>query len=251
MDDVVGAHQSRRDTPGFRWMNTRFGLPHSVQPNRVSRRPLSFVSVDQAAWTKPRHDFGQAGIGDGEAALASTEHAGVADHFLIHIPGTMHHNRARERVAVRRIESLEAHRVTMGAHIERACFIGSGGGRIRVGLIREALEPSRMRRVGTPAMSNPMRPHAAISKVHQVKPRCTRRKGEVSDADKVLVADTVAVSLQRIERTSKQTRGYLAVDTVCSSEGEPSAGGPRSEAGNRKIDKKTAGNYQDIKLQHN
>jgi hypothetical protein len=63
-------------------------------------------------------------------------------------------------------------------------------------------------------MSNQMRLHAAVSEVHQVKPRCSRGKGEVGDTDNISVADAVAVSLQRIERTSKQTGIDPAVDTV-------------------------------------
>jgi hypothetical protein len=59
------------------------------------------------------------------------------------------------------------------------------------------------------------------------------------------------VSLQRIERASKQTRRYPAVDTFRSSEREPGAYGPGSKAGERTIDKKTAGNYQDIALRRN
>src|SRR5258707_13669412 len=89
---------------------------------------LGFVRVDQAAWPKPCHDFGQAGVGDGEATLAATEHAGVADHFLIHVPGTMHHDRARERVAVRRVESFEPHRAAVGSRIKRTRSIRSAGG---------------------------------------------------------------------------------------------------------------------------
>jgi hypothetical protein len=91
---------------------------------------LAIARVDQAAGPKPCHDFGQAGVGDGEAALAATQHAGVADHVLIHVPGTMYHDRARQGVAVRRVESLEPHRATMGTHIKRARSIGSGGGRV-------------------------------------------------------------------------------------------------------------------------
>jgi len=55
--------------------------------------------------------------------------------------------------------------------------------------------------------------------------------------------------LQRIERTPQQTGIYL-IDTFCPSECEPSSSGPGSKAGKRKIDKKTAGKYQDIELQH-
>jgi hypothetical protein len=63
-------------------------------------------------------------------------------------------------------------------------------------------------------MSNQVRSDAAVSKIHQVKPRCARGKGEVSDADKIPVADASVVSLQRIKRTSKQTGIDPTVDTV-------------------------------------
>src|SRR5258708_13803179 len=89
--------------------NRDAGLPY--YRDRASLRVpidlLGSVRVDQAAWPKPCHDFGQAGAGDGEATLAATEHAGGADHFLIHVPGTMHPDRAGQRVLVFRVASLE------------------------------------------------------------------------------------------------------------------------------------------------
>src|ERR1700688_505873 len=114
----------------------------------------------------------------------------------------------------------------------------------------EALEPSRMSGVGAPTMSNQVRAHAAFGEVHQVKPRRTRGKGEIGDADKIPVADAVVMLLQSIERTPQQTGIYLAPDTFRPSECEPSSRGPGSKAGKREIDKKTAGKYQDIELQH-
>ncbi len=98
-------------------------------------------------------------------------------------------------------------------------------------------------------MGNQVRARAAVGEVHQVKPRCARGKGEVGDSDKIPVADAVVMLLQSIERTPQQPGIYLAVDTVCSSECEPGSSGPKSKAGKRKIDKKTAGKYQDIELQ--
>jgi hypothetical protein len=83
-----------------------------------------------------------------------------------------------------------------------------------------------------------------------VKPRCARGKREIGDADKIPVADTVVVLLQGIERTSQQTRVYLAVDTLCATECESGSRGPSRKAGKRKIDEKTAGKYQDIELQY-
>jgi hypothetical protein len=99
-------------------------------------------------------------------------------------------------------------------------------------------------------MGNQVRAHSALGETHQVKPRCARGKGEVGDTDKIPVADAVAMLLQSIERTPQQTGIYLVVDTFCPSECEPSSRGPGSKAGKRKIDKKTAGNYQDIEFQH-
>src|ERR1700722_15810712 len=104
--------------------------------------------------------------------------------------------------------------------------------------------------VGAPPMGNQVRAHAAVGEVHQVKPRRARGKGEVGDADKIPVADAVFMLFQCLERTPQQTGVYLTPDTICPSECEPSSRGPRSKAGKSKIDKKTAGKYQDIELQH-
>src|SRR5258708_10206603 len=86
--------------------NRDAGLPY--YRDRASLRVpidlLCSVRVDQAAWPKPCHDFGQAGVGDGEATLAATEHPGVADHFLIHVPGPMHQDGARELDVVRLVQ---------------------------------------------------------------------------------------------------------------------------------------------------
>ena len=94
-------------------------------------------------------------------------------------------------------------------------------------------------------MGNQVRAHAAVGDVHQVKPRCARGKREIGDADKVPVADGVVMLRQGIERTPQQTRIYAAVDTFCPSQSEACSRGPGSEAGKRKIDKKTARNKQD------
>jgi len=99
-------------------------------------------------------------------------------------------------------------------------------------------------------MGNQVRSHAAVGEVHQVKPRCARGKREVGDADKIPVANAVAMLLQSIERSPQQTRIYLAVDTFCPSASEPSSRGPGSKAGKRKIDKKATRMYQDMELQH-
>lgn len=115
-------------------------------------------------------------------------------------------------------------------------------------LIGEALEPSRMRRIGTSAMGNQMRPHAAVSEVHQVKPRCARGKGEIGDADEVPIANAGVMLLQSIERTPQQTGRDVTVDAFCSSESEPGSGRRRSKTGKSKIDKEASRTYQDIEL---
>ena len=117
-------------------------------------------------------------------------------------------------------------------------------------LIGEALEPSRMSGVGAPSVGDQVRAHVAVGEVDQVKPRCARGKGEVGDTDKVPVADAVVMLLQSIERTPQQTGIYLAGDTFCPSECEPGSRRPRSKAGERKVDEKTAGKYQDMELQY-
>jgi len=83
-----------------------------------------------------------------------------------------------------------------------------------------------------------------------VKPRCARGQREIGYADKIPVADTVVVLLQSIECTPQQTLVYLGVDTFCPSECQSGSRGPSREAGKRKIDKKTAGKYQDKELQY-
>ena len=58
------------------------------------------------------------------------------------------------------------------------------------------------------------------------------------------------MALQSVERTPQQAGIYRGVDAFRPSESEPSACGPRSKAGKRKIDKKAAGKHQDIELRH-
>ena len=91
-------------------------------------------------------------------------------------------------------------------------------------------------------MCNQVRAHAAVGEVHQVKPRRARGKREIGDADKVPVADAVVMLRQGIERAPQQSRIYLAVGALRPSESKPCSRGPGSEAGKRKIDKKTARN---------
>jgi len=105
--------------------------------------------------------------------------------------------------------------------------------------------------VGAPSVGDQVRAHAAVGEVHQMKPRCARRKGEVGDADNIPVDDAVAMLLQSIERAAQQIGVYLAVDTFCASPSEPGTGGPRDKACQGKIDKKTARNDQDDGLQGN
>jgi hypothetical protein len=97
-------------------------------------------------------------------------------------------------------------------------------------------------------MGNPVRAHAAVGKVHQVKSRCARRKGEVGDADKIPEADAVAMALQSVERTPQQT-GIYPLDSLRTPESDSGPCGPGSKAGKRKIDKKATGKYQDEQLQ--
>jgi hypothetical protein len=97
-------------------------------------------------------------------------------------------------------------------------------------------------------MGNPVRPNAAVSEVHQVESRYARREGEVSDADKVPVADAVLMLLQSVERTPMQTGIDSTVDRVCASESKLCSRRPRGKARKRKIDKKAAGNHQDTEL---
>jgi hypothetical protein len=56
------------------------------------------------------------------------------------------------------------------------------------------------------------------------------------------------MSLQRLERAPQQTGWDLALGTVCLCEREAGPCGRRSQTDKRKIDKTTAGKYQDVEL---
>ena len=79
-----------------------------------------------------------------------------------------------------------------------------------------------------------------------MEPRCTRGKGEVSDADKVSVGDAVVMSLQSIERAPKQTGSYLAADSFRSPESGPSACRRSSQAGKESLTKKRRENTKTL-----
>jgi len=96
-------------------------------------------------------------------------------------------------------------------------------------------------------MGNQVRANAAVGEVHQVKSRCARGKGEVGDADEIPEADAVAVALQSVERAAQQI-GIYPLGALRSRKSESGARGPGSHAGKRKMDKKTAGKYQDEEL---
>src|ERR1700722_4812292 len=121
---IVSTHRGRAAGHHSRGGRTRLAFRTGIRL-RSSRKVsapngsgshLAIVRVDQAPGPKPCHDFGQARIGDGEAALASTEHAGAAYHLLIHIPGAMHHD----------LDVAPEHRAHAAANWERSylrCFL--------------------------------------------------------------------------------------------------------------------------------
>jgi hypothetical protein len=98
-------------------------------------------------------------------------------------------------------------------------------------------------------MGDQMRAHAAISEIHQVEPRCTRRQREVSYTDEIPVVDAIVVPLQGVERATQQTGVDLGVDTFRPSAGQLCCRRCGSEPGKRKIDEKAARKYQDLELQ--
>src|SRR5271168_318145 len=67
---------------------------------------LNFACVHQAAWPKLRQDVWQTAIGDSEAALAPTEHPGLANHVFIHIPSAVHDNPPGQRITVGLIQPV-------------------------------------------------------------------------------------------------------------------------------------------------
>jgi len=98
-------------------------------------------------------------------------------------------------------------------------------------------------------MCNQVRLHAAVGELHQVESRSARGKRKVRHADKVSVGDAVVMPLQSVKRTPQQTGSYLAIDSFCPSESEPSSCKPGSKAGKSEPDPEATGNCQDIELQ--
>ena len=99
-------------------------------------------------------------------------------------------------------------------------------------------------------MCNQMRAYGAVCDIHQVKSWDARGLKEIRNCDEIVVGDAVAMLFEGIERTPQQTGIYVAVETRCLSQREPGSRGRGGKTGEGKIDKITAGKYQDMQLQH-
>jgi len=137
----------------------------------VLTRCSEIVCIEKAARPQFRHDFSKTGTGDGEAALAATEHANMTDDFRTDVPGAVHDDASGKGVVVGRVQSFEPNRIAMGSDIGSTGLISPFRARLRAWRIGEALEPSRVQRVGPPPMRDQMRTDGAVMEIHQMKSR--------------------------------------------------------------------------------
>src|ERR1041385_5823072 len=147
--------------------------------SRPPPRRSDLVGVYQAAGTEPFEYFGKIRGVQREAAFATAQHAMRPRHRGTDIPGAMHHDRAHERVVIAGIEPGEPDRAAMLAGIHALGAISARGRGIRTGGVRKALEPARVPGIGTPAMRNEIRFHAAAGEIDNVKPRQAGWQGEI------------------------------------------------------------------------
>ena len=87
----------------------------------------------------------------------------------------------------------------MTADVRGARSVGTGGSRVRVGLVGEALQPARVVGVRAPTVRYQVRPHAPVGQIHQVEPGGARGKRKIDDTHEVAVINAVAMSFQGID----------------------------------------------------
>jgi hypothetical protein len=216
--------------------------------SRLSSDSRHIVRIQKAAGTQFHHDLRKAGGGEREAAFAATGHAEMADHLVADVPGTVHDDPPGERVVIARLQALEPDRMAMGSDIGSPGPIGSCRARVRAWLIREALQPAGMQRVGAAPVGDQMRARAALGDIHQVKSRHTRGQGEVRNGDEILEADAVVVSFQRGQRTMQQDWGYQAIDAAGGTRSRASEGRRVNQSRRGQAEEKTTGKCQDFRF---
>jgi len=105
----------------------------------------------------------------------------------------------------------------MGAGIDSGSTVSACRCRVRVRLVREALQPARTSGIGPAPVRDQMRGHTPARDVQQVEARRARRQREVRNGDDIPVFDRLLVLLQCCKRTLQQCR----IDAS----GDPSASG--------------------------
>ena len=111
----------------------RYPYPYPVRMTPVGedgRTPSGLVRVNQPSRTERGYHFPEAGIGESEATLAASEHAGSINHRGTDVPGAVHHDRPGGGVAVGRVESIETDGAPMATDVHRARSVGSGRSRV-------------------------------------------------------------------------------------------------------------------------
>jgi len=101
--------------------------------------------------------------------------------------------------------------MAMDADISVTGEIRSRGGRIRVWLVREVLEPPRVSGIGSFAVRDQVHARRAVGEPHQVKSWCSRRQRKIGDPDDVALNDSLAMLFQRTEGALQQIGIQLAI----------------------------------------
>ena len=174
---------------------------------RLSDR-LGSVGVDQSSRPECGNDLPQAGVGYREAAFTASEHAGMADHGLTHVPSAVNHDGPGRGIAVCRIEPVETHRPAVGAAIQGAGSKSTRGCCIRAGVVRKAFQPPGMGRIRPATVCHEVGIHVPVREVHHMKSRRSRRKRKIRHPDDVPVLNAIAVSIQGGHCPLQQRRSY-------------------------------------------
>src|SRR5207249_3818950 len=117
-------------------------------------RLCELVGVDHAAAGELAHHLVLAVARHRDASLRPAEHAVERDHVSLGVPGIVDDDGARLGIIVRPVEPADLHRKPVFAVVIIAGDIGPVRRRVGPEIVREALEVTRVRRVGTAAMAD-------------------------------------------------------------------------------------------------
>src|SRR5665213_2507252 len=136
----------------YRWCRCTRTIVRPARTKARSSGTSNLVGVDQVTGSERVQYVVETLLGQRKAAVAASDDAVVAGHLGAHIPGRMHDDRSGLGVAVAGFKAAEPKRAPVGTDIGAACQVGALGCGVRVQLIREVLQPSRMRRIRAPSV---------------------------------------------------------------------------------------------------